>query len=528
MARSNTGSSSNRYTQNTVPFTAAPCTIAAWFNPANLTSCSNLVFVTHSSFSNYFGLIYDGANLNGAGDNVFLADCTQSTSAYGVSPTGGVAGTWMHGAAVFTSATSRQAFMNGVGGTVNTTSKTPAMTTPVTHLGGISTFSPMNGALAEVALWNVALTADEVLALSRGVCPLLIRPNNLNRYWPLLGSGIAADILCRVSGLGLTTVGTMAKAAHAPVWMPQIPLGGQIISSGPQTVDGALFTDSDTFFAATITTGPVTVTGALFTEADTFFTSTFTATYSITGAVHAEPDTFFSSTFTTGPVTVTGALFTEADTFFAATITTGAVSVTGALFTESDTFFGATVTAGVVTIGGALFTESDTFFASTFTVGPVSITGALFTEADTFFAATITTGPVTVTGALFTEADTFFGATIVTGAAAQQITGALFSEADTFFSATLTSSYAITGALHTEADTFFASVVNTTYQITAARHDEPDTFFASSFATGGVSVAGGLYVEPDTFFAATFSQDGGVPLDTGITWLTITSPRRRG
>ena len=35
---------------------------------------------------------------------------------------------------------------------------------------------------AEVAIWNIALTTDEILSLSKGFAPYLIRPSNLRFY----------------------------------------------------------------------------------------------------------------------------------------------------------------------------------------------------------------------------------------------------------------------------------------------------------------------------------------------------------
>lgn len=45
-----------------------------------------------------------------------------------------------------------------------------------------------NGLIAEVALWSVALTADEFASLAAGVSPRRIRPESIVAYWPLYGS----------------------------------------------------------------------------------------------------------------------------------------------------------------------------------------------------------------------------------------------------------------------------------------------------------------------------------------------------
>jgi hypothetical protein len=43
-----------------------------------------------------------------------------------------------------------------------------------------------DGTIAEFGFWNTGLTDTEMLALGRGVCPLLVRPQNLTIYAPLV------------------------------------------------------------------------------------------------------------------------------------------------------------------------------------------------------------------------------------------------------------------------------------------------------------------------------------------------------
>lgn len=74
----------------------------------------------------------------------------------------------------------------------------------------------MNGKLAEVAIWNVALTDNEMAALSIGVSPLMIRRNALKGFWPLYGTGSGeADLSGNVNTAGIG--GSVPAADHAPV-----------------------------------------------------------------------------------------------------------------------------------------------------------------------------------------------------------------------------------------------------------------------------------------------------------------------
>jgi hypothetical protein len=44
----------------------------------------------------------------------------------------------------------------------------------------------MPGTIAEAAIWNIALAAADINSLSKGISPLLIHPQNLVMYAPLI------------------------------------------------------------------------------------------------------------------------------------------------------------------------------------------------------------------------------------------------------------------------------------------------------------------------------------------------------
>ena len=81
----------------------------------------------------------------------------------------------------------------------------------------------MNGRLAEIAIWNAALTDDEVLSLSKGVSPLRVDPQNLVAYWPLYGNGSPEPNYVRNStDLALTLINAPPQIDHAPVMAPVV------------------------------------------------------------------------------------------------------------------------------------------------------------------------------------------------------------------------------------------------------------------------------------------------------------------
>jgi hypothetical protein len=96
-------------------------------------------------------------------------------------------GAWYAIGGVAASATDRKIYVNGVEDGSSTTSRTPlALTTQ--RIGADVDGNPGFGSLAEVAVWNVALSADDMAALAF-MSPLLIRPDALVSYLPLLDSG---------------------------------------------------------------------------------------------------------------------------------------------------------------------------------------------------------------------------------------------------------------------------------------------------------------------------------------------------
>lgn len=202
------------YYDGTNPVTAAPFTMACWFQPDNITDAMILFDILDTdTSSNYWRLAANGTI---AGDPLrFQADSGVGIS-IAESTTGFSADQWNHACGVAASATSRTVYLNGGSSATATDSRTP---TGIDRVGiganGIGLVA-MNGKLAEASVWNVALSAAEVAALARGVHPLRIRPGNIVSYWPLYTTGHIADY---IGSSDLTSQGAGAKANfdHAPV-----------------------------------------------------------------------------------------------------------------------------------------------------------------------------------------------------------------------------------------------------------------------------------------------------------------------
>lgn len=237
MARSNTGSTSNWLSNASAPVTGYPCSLALWFYAANITSTQSLLNIDDGTGNNYISLGIDGNNEYGFSDQVILDPSSSVSFAAGSGSTYS-ANAWNHAAGVAASTTSRVAYLNGSAGTTDTdTAITPSGWDTTTLAGfrvGSSTFGPLNGRIAEAAVWNVALTAAEILSLSKGFCPLLVRRSALVAYWPLIGR-MASPEQDRRGNFHLTVNGTMAQAEHPPrIFYPQgIQLGRHTDAAPP-------------------------------------------------------------------------------------------------------------------------------------------------------------------------------------------------------------------------------------------------------------------------------------------------------
>lgn len=122
---------------------------------------------------------------------------TRAQTATGVGA-GWSTNSWVHAAGVFQTA-SRVAYLNGGFTGTNTTSySNPSNISDIlVNLNYDNVSLQGNGhnatgqlvRMAEAAVWDAALTTDEILALSKGVKPKTIRPESLIFYSPLVRGG---------------------------------------------------------------------------------------------------------------------------------------------------------------------------------------------------------------------------------------------------------------------------------------------------------------------------------------------------
>lgn len=222
MARLFDDGSSEYLERDSAPATATPLTIACWFYQDDVAIATNraLLGIFDRSVTNQWFVLKTQMD---ASYNKFVHAETRSSSGWDrATATAQFSGnTWHHAAAVFTSPTSRTVYLDGGNSATNTTSATPSGLDriSVARLGDSSPGNYFSGRIAEVAIWNVALTDAEVAILAADYSPLFVRPQNLVAYWSL----IRDEDQDRVGGYDLTAFNTPSIAAHPAVYYPVSP-----------------------------------------------------------------------------------------------------------------------------------------------------------------------------------------------------------------------------------------------------------------------------------------------------------------
>jgi hypothetical protein len=168
----------NQYlTVGTSPVTAAPLTIAAWFRKASTDTVNGIYLRDALDVNDYFGLYFTtqvGGNVGQGGiDAAFQASGNYSVN------------TWGHACLVEESSTSRIIYRDGGNSTTNSTFLVPANISEL-RIGTFAVSANFDGQLAEIGIWNAALTPAEVASLADGMTCDKVRPQNLAFYAPLI------------------------------------------------------------------------------------------------------------------------------------------------------------------------------------------------------------------------------------------------------------------------------------------------------------------------------------------------------
>jgi len=203
MSRLFTAASSQYLIQDSASFTSLPYSFACYFQAATLGSDVALIWLGDKDQSNtYFAMALSASSqlsiVARTGSGTFSASSAASLST----------GVWYHGLVSIASATDQRVFVNGADKATQTSSSAPYSAIDRMGFGSYRDTTPdryFDGLMAQPAFWNVALTDADAAALGAGVSPLLIRSQNLIKYYPYFGRD-AADIDV-ISGGTLTNFG---------------------------------------------------------------------------------------------------------------------------------------------------------------------------------------------------------------------------------------------------------------------------------------------------------------------------------
>lgn len=220
MARTFNGTS-QRLWRGSAPVLQPPLTLAVWVRPGR-----------NSAYEDVLGLSNTGQNHTGyflqlrGPDSARAAAVTaqQGTFAIARSADPYALDQWQHLTGVFSATDRRRVYWNGRPGAEDTVAKTPGGLNRATvgaweSSGGVTAY--FAGGAAEAAVWDVALSDAEILALAQGDSPLLVRPDNLRAYWPLGGDFGENDADQSGQANDLTAEGGPGWTTHPPIRYPE-------------------------------------------------------------------------------------------------------------------------------------------------------------------------------------------------------------------------------------------------------------------------------------------------------------------
>jgi len=185
---------------STLNLTGDEVTLSAWIRPASFTA--EMKFFAKWTVGQFQYLLSVNTSdvpifaiFNG-GTNIAEGSTTLSTDV------------WYHIVGTY-DGTTVIVYVDGVEDGTNPTTGTMSSTSAPVRIGagsgGSGTENPFDGDIGHCAIWDVALTADEIESLSVGINPLNIRSENRLFYAPLNGQSPELDV---IDGLSLTVNGT--------------------------------------------------------------------------------------------------------------------------------------------------------------------------------------------------------------------------------------------------------------------------------------------------------------------------------
>ena len=217
MAYNFTAASSQYLSTTSAPVTAAPLTLACWSRVASTSSVLPLLTLQDANAQSRIVLAVNGSTAPKRAAQISAVDSSGNIGSHiGINETSYLANTWYHTCGVLQSLSNVSAYFNGaVGTSISSATNAPTGIDQVligarfaTSLGQFH-----DGAIAEVGVWNAALTAAEIASLAKGMTCDKVRPQSLVFYAPLI-----RDLIDQKGGLAITNNNGATVATHPRVY----------------------------------------------------------------------------------------------------------------------------------------------------------------------------------------------------------------------------------------------------------------------------------------------------------------------
>jgi hypothetical protein len=216
MAYQFTAASSQYLSTASTPVSSLPCTLACWFRITN-TANNNVLVTLDSGASSRITITNNGA---ASPKRAVQATTFNSSNVFGriaFNTESYAADTWYHAAGVFETSATLNAYFNGNAGTLDFTEGVSVSGINKILIGARTASGTIGqyhgGQIAEVGVWNVALTAAEIASLADGMTCDKVRPQSLVFYAPLV-----RDLQDVRGGLTITNNNTATVANHPRVY----------------------------------------------------------------------------------------------------------------------------------------------------------------------------------------------------------------------------------------------------------------------------------------------------------------------
>jgi hypothetical protein len=216
MAYEFTSANSHYLSTTSTPANNGPVTIAAWCYPTAFATVS-VVAIDQSNGSHRFGVSLLAEGFSFGGTSYSKGAAAQSNSAFAFTQSQYTTNQWNHICGIFDDTTiKRSIWLNGGGNatttaTESTVNKNRIVIGARTASGSVGAY--FRGRIAEVGIWNAALTAAEIASLAKGMTCDKVRPQSLVFYAPLV-----RDLVDVKGGLTITNNNGATVANHPRVY----------------------------------------------------------------------------------------------------------------------------------------------------------------------------------------------------------------------------------------------------------------------------------------------------------------------